>query len=61
MDAYTTLNLYATWSLTPTVNLSLRVDNVTDRAYAQAVDVNYERQVILGRPRYVQADLTARF
>ncbi len=61
LDAYTTLNLYATYSLTPKVDISVRVDNLTDKTYAQAVDVNYERQVILGRPRYVQVDLRARF
>ena len=38
--------------------MSLRADNVTDKAYG-VVDVNYERQVILGRPRYFQID--ARF
>jgi iron complex outermembrane receptor protein len=60
LNAYTTLNLYATYSLTPKVDLSLRVDNVTDKAYG-VVDVNYERQVILGRPRYYQFDVRVRF
>jgi iron complex outermembrane receptor protein len=61
LDAYTTINLYATYSLTPKVDVSFRVDNVADKTYAQAVDVNYERQVILGRPRYFQFDVRARF
>ena len=58
LNAYTTLNLYATWSVTPKLDLSFRADNLTDKAYG-VVDVNYERQVILGRPRYFQVD--ARF
>jgi iron complex outermembrane receptor protein len=61
LDAYTTVNLYATYSLTPKVDATIRVDNVADKTYAQAVDVNYERQVILGRPRYIQFDVRARF
>ena len=59
--AYTLLNVYATYSLTSNVDLSLRVSNLTDRTYAQATDINYERQIVLGRPRYVQFDVHARF
>ncbi len=59
--SYTLLNVYATYSLTPHVDLSLRVNNLADRTYAQATDINYERQIILGRPRYVQFDVHARF
>lgn len=60
VKAYTTLNLYATYSLTPKISVSLRVDNVTDQAYG-IVDVNYERQIILGRPQYIQFDVRAHF
>ena len=59
--AYTLLNLYATYSLTPHVDLTLRADNVADKAYAQATDINYEHQIVLGRPRYVEFDLHAHF
>ncbi len=61
LESYTTINLYATYHMTPKIDLSVRVDNLADKTYAQAVDVNYERQVILGRPRYVQVDVRARF
>jgi iron complex outermembrane receptor protein len=61
LDAYTTLNLYATYNITPKVALSVRVDNATDKAYAQAADVYYGSEVILARPRYVQVDLVAHF
>jgi iron complex outermembrane receptor protein len=61
LDAYTTINLYATYSLTPKVDVSFRVDNLADKVYAQAVDVNYPGQVILGRPRYFQFELRAHF
>lgn len=58
---YTTLNLYATWSVTKNLDVSVRVDNVTDKAFAQSADINYPSEVILGRPRYVQFDVSARF
>lgn len=61
LNSYATLNLYATYSVTPKVNVSFRVDNVTDKAYAQAADVFYPSEVILGRPRYYQFDVSARF
>jgi iron complex outermembrane receptor protein len=60
LHAYTTLNMYATYSITPKVDVSFRVDNIADTSYG-VVDVNYERQVILGRPRYFQVDVRAHF
>jgi len=61
LDAYTTLNVYATYNLTPKVAVSVRVDNLTDKAFAQSADINYPTEVILGRPRYVQFDISAKF
>ena len=61
LKAYTTLNVYATYNITPTVAVSVRVDNLTDKAFAQATDVFYPSQVDLGRPRYYQVDISARF
>ena len=61
LKAYTTLNAYATYNVTPNVAVSFRVDNLTDKAYAQAADVFYPTEVLLGRPRYYQVDISARF
>lgn len=61
LSRYTTANAYVTYRLTPNVAVSARVENLTDKAFAQAADVFYPSQVILGRPRYYQVDITARF
>ena len=61
LDAYTTVNVYATYNLTPAVAVSFRVDNLFDKAFAQAADIFYPTQVQLGRPRYLQVDISARF
>lgn len=61
LDAYTTLNAYVTYHVKPNVALSFRVENLTDKAYAQAADVFYPTEVLLGRPRYFQVDLAAKF
>lgn len=61
LNAYTTLNIYATYNITPGVAVSFRVDNLTDKAFAQATDVFYPSQVDIGRPRYFQVDVSARF
>lgn len=61
LNAYTTLNVYATYSITPHIDVSFRIDNLTDKAYAQSADINYPTEVILGRPRYFQFDVAAHF
>jgi iron complex outermembrane receptor protein len=61
LKAYATLNVYATYNILPNVAVSFRVDNLTDKAYAQSADINYPSEVILGRPRYYQVDISARF
>jgi iron complex outermembrane receptor protein len=61
LNAYTTLNAYLTYNVTPGVAVSFRVDNLTNKAFAQAADVFYPTEVILGRPRYYQVDISARF
>ncbi len=61
LNAYTTVNAYVTYNVTPDVAVSLRVDNLTDKAYAQSADVFYPSQILLGRPRYYQVDISARF
>lgn len=61
LKRYVTLNAYLTYHLTPRIAASLRIDNATDRAYVQAADIFYPSEVILGRPRFVQFDISARF
>lgn len=58
---YATVNLYATWTVSPQMDLSVRVDNLTDKAFAQSADIFYPTQVMLGRPRYVQFDVAVHF
>lgn len=60
-DTYTTINTYATYRITPHVAASIRVDNLTDKAYATASDIGYSSEVILARPRYFQFDVRAHF
>jgi outer membrane receptor protein involved in Fe transport len=61
LDAYTTINAYATYRITPQVAASIRVDNLTDKAYAMATDLGYPTEVALARPRYFQFDVRAHF
>jgi iron complex outermembrane receptor protein len=61
LDSYTTLNAYVTYRALRNVAVSLRGDNLTDKAYATAALINYPNQVFLGRPRYFQADVTVRY
>jgi iron complex outermembrane receptor protein len=61
LDSYVTLNTYLTYSVTPHVDVSFRVDNLTDKAYAQSASIFYPSQVELGRPRYFQFDVRAHF
>ena len=61
LSAYTVANAYVTYRLRPNLALSFRVENLTDKAFAQAADIFYPSEVILGRPRYYQVDLSARF
>ena len=61
LSSYTVANAYLTWRLRPNLALSGRVENLADKAFAQAADVFYPSQVLLGRPRYYQVDLTAKF
>ncbi|CAN7445828.1 TonB-dependent receptor [Phenylobacterium sp. LjRoot225] len=61
LEAYTTLNAYVTYRVSPNVAVSLRVENLTDKVFAQAADIFYPTEVILGRPRYWQVDVSAKF
>ena len=61
LKAYATLNAYLTYHLNDRVAASIRADNLNDKAYVQAADIFYPSEVILGRPRYVQFDISAKF
>ncbi len=61
LDNYTTVNIYGIYHITRNIELTGRIDNLFDKAYAQWADVNYPTEVVLGRPRYFEAGLTAHF
>jgi len=61
LDAYTTLNVYATYRFGPHIDASFRVDNLADKAYAASTDIGYPSEVVLARPRYFEVDLKAHF
>ncbi len=61
LSGYTVANAYVTWRIRPNLALSARAENLTDEVFAQAADIFYPSEVLLGRPRFYQVDLTARF
>jgi len=61
LDNYTTVNIYGIYHVTKNVEFTGRVDNLFNKQYAQWADVNYPTEVVLGRPRYFEAQLTAHF
>ncbi len=61
LSGYTVANAYVTWRLTPNVAISGRVENLSDKMFVQSADIFYPTEVLLGRPRYYQVDITTRF
>lgn len=61
LQPYTLTNIHATYHVTPDVAVTVRIDNLFDKAYAQWVDTNYPSEVILGRPRYFELSVAAKF
>ena len=58
---YTVLDAQATLELQPAKRLTLRVRNLTDRAYAAWGDPFYPDQILLGAPRSVELALNVAF
>ena len=61
LGRYTLLNLVGSYRLNRNLSLSARIDNATDKLYAQWADVNYPSQIQLGTPLSYEFGLVARF
>ncbi len=61
LDRYALADVYATYRLTPSASLSLRVDNLLNKDYVQWADISYPHQVLLGQPRSYGLSLRADF
>jgi len=61
LKRYTLLNLFGSYRLNRRLNLSARINNATDKLYAQWADVNYPTQIQLGAPLSYELGLVARF
>ncbi len=61
LDSYTLVDLFATYRINKTIDVTGRINNLFDKTYVAWADVNYPGQVLLGRPRYFEADLHVGF
>ncbi len=61
LKKYTVLDLYGTYAITSKVSVTGRVNNATNKAYAQWADVNYPSQVQLGAPVSYEISISARY
>ena len=58
---YELVDIYATYHLNKTLDVTGRINNLLDKTYVSWADTNYPTEVILGRPRYFEIDLHAGF
>lgn len=61
LDDYFLVNAYASYRLGAHLLLTVRVNNLLDKAYAQWADVYYPSEVILGEPRNASISLVGKF
>ena len=61
LDAYTLVDIQATYHVNKTLDVTGRINNLLDKTYVSWADTNYPTQVLLGRPRYFEVDLHAGF
>lgn len=61
LKSHVLVDLYASYRLTRKLTLSGRINNATNRFYAQWADVNYPTQVQLGAPISYEVAVLARF
>ena len=54
LEQYTLFNLYASYEVRPGILVTGRVNNITNKAYAQWADIYYPNQIMLGQPRYYE-------
>ena len=58
---YELVDIYATYHLNKTLDVTGRINNLLDKTYVSWADTNYPTEVILGRPRFFEMDLHAGF
>ena len=61
LKSYRLLDLTASYKLSRNISLTARVNNATNKTYAQWADVNYPSQIQLGAPRSYEIGLAAHF
>lgn len=61
LQRYTLLNLFGSYRLDRHLSIIGRINNATDKLYAQWTDVNYPSQIQLGAPLSYELGLVARF
>ena len=61
LKQYATGIVYATYSLSPGLSLTGRVNNVWNKTFAQWADIYYPAQIQLGEPRRYEVSIFARF
>jgi iron complex outermembrane receptor protein len=61
LKRYTLVDLYGTYRLNKHLSLTARINNATNKAYAQWADVNYPTQIQLGAPISYEIGLVAHF
>ncbi len=61
LEDYMLANVYASYKMGSNLLLTLRVNNVFDKAYAQWADVYYPSEIILGEPRNASVSILGKF
>lgn len=61
LKGYVLVDLYATYRLDRNISLSARVNNATNKFYAQWADINYPSQIQVGAPVSYELGLVAHF
>lgn len=61
LKGYALVDLYATYRLDRNLSLSARVNNATNKFYAQWADINYPSQIQVGAPISYEIGLVAHF
>jgi len=61
LEHYALVNAYASYEVKPGVLVTGRVNNLTNKAYAQWADIFYPTELMLGQPRYWELGVYAKF
>ncbi|HEY2402416.1 MAG TPA: TonB-dependent receptor, partial [Steroidobacteraceae bacterium] len=61
LQKYALVNAYASYEVKPGVLVTGRVNNLTNKSYAQWADIFYPTELMLGQPRYWELGVYAKF